>query len=200
MEERIRQALGHVQAEDALKEKTINAVTHRLYSRKKQMLSRKKSLMAVVACLVVMLIGGGWVYATPTATIGINNESTLILKTNRWGRVIFVDEIDEEGKTMEKTLSLTHCSYETAVRKILEDPLVAEKLDRGVELVVTVEGDDVVQCKEMIECMESCVSRYENARCHGGRWEDVVSGDGRGSGRGNGQGNGNRGQGYHGGK
>lgn len=200
MEERIRQALGHVQAEDALKEKTINAVTHRLYSRKKQMLSRKKSLMAVVACLVVMLVGGGWVYATPTATIGINNESTLILKTNRWGRVIFVDGIDKEGKMIVDTLSLIHCGYETAVRKILEDPLVAEKLDRGVELVVTVEGDDVVQCKEMIECMESCVSRYENARCHGGRWEDVVSGDGRGSGRGNGQGNGNRGQGYHGGK
>ena len=113
MEERIRQALGHVQAEDALKEKTINAVTHRLYSRKKQMLSRKKSLMAVVACLVVMLIGGGWVYATPTATIGINNESTLILKTNRWGRVIFVLTV---GRDFQQVQTAQHGGFAGAGR------------------------------------------------------------------------------------
>ena len=47
MEERIRQALEQVQAEEALKEKTLNAVTNRLYSKKKQMLSWKKSLVAV---------------------------------------------------------------------------------------------------------------------------------------------------------
>ena len=66
--------------------------------------------------------------------------------------------------------------------------------------VVAVKTEGTIPKAKMMECMENCVSRYENARCHGGRWEDVVSGDGRGSGRGNGQGNGNRGQGYHGGK
>ena len=97
MDERIRQAFGAVHAEERLKESAQNAVAAK---RKKTMTGMGRSrryLAMAAACMLIMMVGGGWVYATPVASIEIQSDPALELTVNRWNRVIAVNGCNQEG-------------------------------------------------------------------------------------------------------
>ena len=110
MNERIYQAFDAVQADEALKAKTVAAVTERLQARRPHPVRR---WAAVAACVLVLAGFGGYrVYATPTATVRIDLPQTVELEVNRFGRVVEATGTDA---------AVCHQTYEAALTVLFED-------------------------------------------------------------------------------
>jgi len=171
MDERIRQAFGAVHAEDRLKESVKNAVA---VKRKKTMTGMGRSrryLAMAAACMLIMLVGGGWIYVTPVASIEIQADPILEVSVNRWNRVIAVNGCNQEGERLAAFVSVTHCHYEEAVQRIFAAQEFFSPMwgDDTVEIVVR--GKNDFQCEEILTCMENCADGQARTRCYRQGWQ-----------------------------
>ncbi len=165
MDERIYQAFDAVQADEALKAKTLAAVTERLQVRRPHPVCR---WAAVAACVMVLAGFGGYrVYATPTATVRIDLPQAVELEVNRFGRVV---------EATGTNAAVCHQSYEAALTAIFED-LSTE----GV--TVAVDGDPA-QCAAISDAVERCSGG--RAHCYGWGGSDHENREAQGGHNGNG--------------
>ena len=200
MDERIHQAFGAVHAEERLKESAKNAVA---VKRKKTMTGMGRSrryLAMTAACMLIMIVGGGWVYATPTASIEIQADSALELTVNRWDRVIAVKGCNQEGERLAASVSVSHCHYEEAVQKILAVQEISASMSEKETVEIVVRGQSDRQCEEILSCMERCADGRGYAHCYRQRWNPMETADAgeetsqtREYGNGRGQGHGHHG-------
>jgi len=202
MDERIRQAFGAVHAEDRLKESVKNAVA---VKRKKTMTGMGRSrryLAMTAACMLIMMVGGGWVYATPTASIEIQADPALELTVNRWDRVIAVKGCNQEGERLAASVSVDHCHYEEAVQRILAVQEISASVSEKEMVEIVVRGQSDRQCEEILACMELCAGGQGYAHCYRQRWnpsettevsEETYQTKAYGNGNGHGQGHGHHG-------
>ncbi len=165
-DEEIRAAFDQVQADWALKERTLAAVTARTSPR-----ARVRRMAAALACFLLVLLGAGGylVYFTPTAAVSLEGDSGLSLSVNRFDRVIGVSSYGGSGQAL--TDGLEHMDCARAVEQVLS----GGTLGAGTEPVeLTVTGDDPDQSQELLERVSACTSHYGNVHCSSGSSEEAA--------------------------
>ena len=98
MRSKIQAAFDQIRAEDALKERT-KAFVHAKTQGRRQDRARRRAFALAMACLTVLLLGGGGYlsYAMPVAAIGVDVNPSIELAVNIFDRVVGVTGYNEDG-------------------------------------------------------------------------------------------------------
>lgn len=193
-EDKIRDAFDAIHAEDALKERTLEAVRAQVAGEKdgekdgekRGLLARHgarrqaqvvtlRRRLAVAACLVVALVAaGGWAWLTPTATISVDVNPSVELGINRFDRVISARGVNDDGRALLSEVDVWGATYDEAVDRLLASSNVSTLLAEGGQAEVTVvDQGDSDQCARLLAGVEACASEHENTHCHGADEDDV---------------------------
>ena len=176
MENRIREALDLVTAEQALKEHTAQAVTRALKRRERPRAGRPWAMAAAAACLVLLLTGAGsfWAYFTPVATISVDVNPSLELDINRFDRVIRVEAFNLDGQEVADSLELRNLPYLEAMELLMNSQSLQPYLEGEAVVSITVLGETQAQSDQMLQDISSCsYAQQGNVYCHTGHHEDV---------------------------
>lgn len=193
-EDKIRDAFDAIHAEDALKERTLEAVRAQVAGEKagekdgekRGLLARHgarrqaqvvtlRRRLAVAACLVVALVAaGGWAWLTPTATISVDVNPSVELGINRFDRVVSARGVNDDGRALLSEVDVWGATYDEAVDRLLASSNVSTLLAEGGQAEVTVvDQGDSDQCARLLAGVEACASEHENTHCHGADEDDV---------------------------
>lgn len=130
--------------------------------------------LAPVLCLLALLIGGSWLYFTPSAVVSIDINPSFELSLNRFDRVIGVTAYNEDAEALLSKLSLRNRSYENALDSIICSDKIASLLENDELLVLTV-IDSGAQAEKLLLVTEQMACRSENISCGTARREDAQS-------------------------
>lgn len=201
-EDKIRDAFDAIHAEDALKERTLEAVRAQAAGEKSGEKNGEKSgeksgllaahssgrgarrqaqvvalrrRLAVAACLVVALVAAGsWAWLTPTATISVDVNPSVELGINRFDRVVAARGVNDDGRALLSEVDVWGATYDEAVDRLLASSNVSTLLAEGGQAEVTVvDQGDSDQCARLLAGVEACTSGHENTHCHGADEDDV---------------------------
>lgn len=165
MHEELRAAFDSVHAEPELKAAARKAVARR--TRQRQKTARPLGLaLATAACAAVVVLGGRWLYFTPTAHISIDINPSLELGVNRFERVISVEGWNDDGTVLAESVDVTNLSYTDAVETILSTDTIETLLARDAVVEIGVIGDDEVHCARLLEGVQACTAGQQNAHCY----------------------------------
>lgn len=135
-----------------------------------------RRLIPLAACLLlalVAMVGGYQLYFTPVAAISIDINPSLELNVNRFDRVISVDTYNEDGQHVADSVDVINMNYSDAVDAILANPEIADLLNNGELLSVSLACDDETTADTMYTQLESCTSHHQNASCSRANSADV---------------------------
>lgn len=156
MTERIKSAFDTIHADEELKQRTRDYLTRTVYGKKRQAAPVRRALPALAACLLLVLcLGGSYLYFTPTAYISVDINPSLELGVNRFDRVVSVEPYNEDGRVLAEALDLKYLDYRDALEQITTDSEMEGYLQDGV-LSLTVAGESEAQCGEIYQAMEAC--------------------------------------------
>lgn len=175
MHDRIKDAFRQVQAEEALKEGTLAFLEKRTHDYRTR--PKKRPVYACAAacvCLALILLGGRWLYFTPTAEISVDINPSIELSINRFDRVISVNGFNEDGRALSAALDIRFMDYAAAIERILSDSRIAELLSGDEIMTVTVTGPDGEQSARIYSHMEACMAGHGNAHCYFTSPEEVA--------------------------
>ena len=176
MEDRIRDALELVRAEDALKDSTARTVTAAL-----RRLARRGYPMryaaAAAACLLIMLtISGCRIYATPVATISLDVNPSLELSVNRFDRVIAATAFNEDAHAILSSTKLKHMHYQDALELLLYSDGFTPYRSEGADISITVAGSSDEHSSKILQNIRQCDSVVTlNTSCHFGHHENTTA-------------------------
>ncbi|MEQ8236878.1 MAG: hypothetical protein ABRQ23_08885 [Syntrophomonadaceae bacterium] len=110
---------------------------------------------AIAACMAVMLIGGGFVYATPTSYVSVDINPSVELAVNALGRVVDI-QANDDGEAILEGLDLENMKVDKAVSLIVDAAAEQGFLEEdGTSIVsITVATDDQETADELTEDAE----------------------------------------------
>lgn len=165
MDERFRAAFDSVHAEPELKAAARVAVARR--ARQRQSPARPLRLvLATAACAAVVVLGGGWLYLTPTAHISIDVNPSLELGVNRFDRVVSVEGWNDDGTALAQTVDVKNLTYTDAVETILQSEPITALVAQDAVVEIGVIGDDDTRCARILAGVESCTENHRNTHCY----------------------------------
>lgn len=192
----IKTALGSIHAEPELIQHTQEALRRKLYAEPsvsetvisfpdrpsskaepspgESALSRRvRRLAACAACFLLLLLGGSYLYLTPTAFISIDINPSLEMGINRFDRVVSVKGYNPEGQALAGALNVRFRNYKDALEQLLEDPELAALQAEGQDLSLTVAGYSGKQSSRILQHVEACTAGQENVHCQAGNSEHM---------------------------
>lgn len=155
MRSKIQAAFDQIRAEDALKERT-KAFVHAKTQGRRQDRARRRAFALAMACLTVLLLGGGGYlsYAMPVAAIGVDVNPSIELAVNIFDRVVGVTGYNEDGVRLAEELGVQNMRYLDAIEVVLSSQPVASCLQRGMTLELTV----ACASQEKAQAMQSLIA------------------------------------------
>jgi hypothetical protein len=126
MKELFKSSLDRIEADKALVRKTEARLRNELAkgqnSRTKLMNGRiyEMKKFAIAACLALLLIGGGFAYATPTSYLSVDINPSVELGINTIGQVVSVETLNEDGKNILSGIDVTGMKVKKAVSIIVD--------------------------------------------------------------------------------
>jgi len=126
MQELFKSSLDRIEADEALVSKTearlrielaqsqhsrTKLINRRIYEMKK---------FAIVACMVLLLIGGGFAYSTPTSYLSVDINPSVELGINALGQVVSAEALNDDGKDILSGISVTGMKVKKAVNIIVD--------------------------------------------------------------------------------
>ena len=171
MREQLREALDGIHAEPELKAAARAAVVRRAGRRAPR--RRPLRLALAAAAGAVAVLGGQWLYFTPTAHISIDINPSLELGVNRFDRVVSVDGWNEDGTALAREVAVENLSYTQAVQTILSSATVQTLLADDAVVEIGVIGEDDTRCARMLADVEACTAG-ENAHCYQAQPQEVA--------------------------
>ncbi len=174
MNDNWKSAFDQIHAENQLKEHTKEYLSKKIYSRKTVLhpLFRQLS-MAAASLAILILIGGTYLFLTPTAYISIDVNPSIELGINRFDRIVSVDGYNEDGENLAESLHITFMEYQDALEQILSSQSIEDYLSQDAVMSLTVAGDNETQSSEILGTVESCTSDHENIHCHSGDTKEM---------------------------
>lgn len=162
-----------IRAEEALKDRTRAFLAKRTqgYTRPEK---RGRPVYAA-ACLLLVLLGGRWLYFTPTAEISIDINPSIELSVNRFDRVIAVNSFNEDGRALSGALDVKYKKYTDAVEQILDYDSIEALLSGDEIMTITVAGSNRRQSAKLLSGIETCTEDQSNTYCYFARSEDVAA-------------------------
>lgn len=167
MHERIKDAFAQVRAEKALKEKTKAFLREKTggYAQRKKAVTYGR-LVPALACLVIVLLGGYWLYFIPTAAISIDVNPSIELSVNRFDKVVSVHAYNDDGQALADTLQVKYMDYTAAVEQVLQSDVISELLANDAVVSIGVIGGNDDQTRRVLTGVETCAAGQRNAYCY----------------------------------
>lgn len=176
MKDKFKTALDQVRADQALKEDTLAFLaqeTRGFTGRPKGASGTVRRLVPAAACLALVLLGGGWLYFTPTAAISVDINPSLELTVNRFDKVLSAQGFNEAGQALADTLDLSFADYTDVVEELLATDQITALLSGDAVLTITVVGGSDSQSARLLSGVETCTAGRENAYCYCAHGEDM---------------------------
>ncbi len=175
MKDKIKEAFGQIQAEDPLKSKTKAFVAQKMQEHAKP-IKRQFHIYAVACtCMLLLLVGGCWLYLTPTSEISIDINPSIELSVNRFDRIISVNGMNADGHALSDTLDIKFKRYTDAVDQVLNSEKITALLAGDEILTITVTGSDEVQSAKILSEMEHCAAKHKNTYCYSASCKDTAA-------------------------
>lgn len=166
MNDKIRQAFDQVQAENELKDKTKDFIFQKTKGYKQAKTANFKYLASAFACVAFLLIGGYWLYFTPTVQISIDINPSVELGVNRFNRIISFESYNDDGDKLTDSLDIKFMDYSEAVNKIIDSEEILTLLENDEVMTIAVVGTDNLQSEEVLSNMQSCTDGRKNTYCY----------------------------------
>ncbi len=166
---KIKDAFSQIQAEDELKQKTLQAITAKSHVKKPRSLTRVLAYAASAACAVVVFVVGGVLYTTPTAAVSIDVNPSIELSLNRFDRVLEAVPKNEDGKRVLAQTDVANMKYADALGQIVNTEETLGYLGSESNMVFAVQSDDTAQRDVLLLESESYASRVvsiQNTTCY----------------------------------
>ena len=173
MHSRLNEAFDCVQAGEELKASTKAFLAQKTKGYTRSTTPAGRRLIPVLACVLLLLMGGYWLYFTPTAEISIDVNPSIELGVNRFDKIISIQSFNNDGQELADTLRIKYQDYADAVLEILQDPTIASLLSDGEVMSIGVIGTESAQSSEILAELESCTAGEQNTYCYYARKEDV---------------------------
>lgn len=173
MNDRLKSALDRVQAEEELKQKTKEYVFRKTNGYKRAKKAGFRAFLPAAACMLLLFLGGYWLYFTPTAEISMDINPSIELAVNRFDRVVSVEGWNDDGNELASSLNVRNLGYSEAVNQVLENEKVATLLSDDGVLTVTVVGDDKDQTEKILSDVRACTAGERNTYCYLAKPEEV---------------------------
>ena len=173
----IKEVFSQIQAEQTLKDGTkafLAQKTHG-YTKTKTVKWQPRVFAAACVCLLLVLMGGYWLYFTPTSQISIDINPSLELSVNRFNRVVSANGLNDDGREVANTLDIQFTNYTDAVHRILENETIASLLSNDEVMTITVTGPDETQSAQIFSEMKGCTAEQKNTYCYFARLEEVAA-------------------------
>ena len=167
MNDKLKAALDHVQAEDELKIRTLEFLSRmRFDSAASRKLSYRR-LTAAVACVAMLLFGGSGYYLCfqQAFAISVDVNPSVELGINRLERVISVEAYNEDGDTLLASLDVRYLDYREALEQILDGGNMQGYLAQDQPVEVTVVGSNEKKSREMLDNLTRYTAAYQNVHC-----------------------------------
>lgn len=176
MNKAFQELFGPIRAEEDLKDRTRAFLAERTRNYGEASVKRRRypAYAAACACLLLMLLGGRWLYFTPTAAISIDINPSLELSVNRFDRVIGVTGFNEDGQALSNTLDVKYKNYTQAVEQILHHDSVMALLSNGEVMAITVVGPDG-QSAKLLSGVETCTAGQGDIDCYSAQPEETAA-------------------------
>lgn len=177
MNNAFKELFGPIRAEEDLKERTKEFLAKETQDYAKAPAKGRgyPACAAVCACLLLALLGGRWLYFTPTAEISMDINPSIELSVNRFDRVVAVTGFNEDGQALSRELDVKYKDYAQAVEQVLRHDSVAALLSAGEVMSITVAGQDGQQSAKLLSGVEACVAGQSNIDCHSARPEEAAA-------------------------
>lgn len=177
MNNALKELFGPIRAEENLKASTRAFLAERIgnYAETPVKRHRYPAYAAACACLLLVLLGGRWLYFTPTAAISIDINPSLELSVNRFDRVIGVTGFNEDGQALSNALDVKYKNYAQAVEQILRHDSVTALLSGGEVMAITVVGPDGQQSAQILSDIKTCTAGRGNIDCYSAQPEETVA-------------------------
>ena len=175
MNDRIKEAFNQVQAEEELKSRTKTFLAQKTQGYTKPAKRQSYVYAAACVCTLFLLIGGRWLYFTPTSEISIEINPSFELSINRFDRVFSVKGLNADGREITNTLDLKFKNYADAIDQILENQDIVTLLSNGEIMTITVMGPDEIQSAKILSKIEVCTAGHKNTYCHFSSSEEAAA-------------------------
>lgn len=177
MNNAFKELFGPIRAEEDLKDRTKAFLAERTrdYTKAGTEKRRYPAYAAACVCLLLTLLGGRWLYFTPTAAISIDINPSLELSVNRFDRVIAVTGFNEDGQRLSSALDVKYKNYAQAVEQILHHDSVTALLSDGEVMSITVVGPDGQQSAKLLSGVEACAAGQCNIDCYFAQPEEAAA-------------------------
>lgn len=173
MNNKLKEVFDQVQAEEKLKASTKRFVYQKTngYTRSKAAISYR--FLPVFACTVFLLLGGYWLYFTPTSEISIDINPSVEIGINRFDQVVSVKGYNDDGAKLADLLDVKYKNYSEAVYQILENDTIATLLSNDEIMTIGVIGTDETKSSEILSDIESLTEGKKNTYCYCVHSEEV---------------------------
>ena len=165
MNEKLKEAFDEVQAEDQLKRKTKEFVFQKTKGYTQHRFTGYKYIISAFACMALFLLGGRWVYFTPTVEISIDINPSVELGVNRFNRIISFESYNDDGQELVDSLDIKFMDYSEAVNQIVESEDITSLLSDGEILTIAVVAADNLQSQKIFSNIQSCTEEKNNTYC-----------------------------------
>lgn len=177
MNDIFKELFDPIQAEEELKDRTraFLAEKTRNYNSAAVEKRRHPICAAACACLLLVLLGGRWLYFTPTAQISIDINPSIELYVNRFDRVISVDGFNEDGRDLSRAVDIKYKNYAEAIEQIVHHDSITALLSGDEIMTITVVGPEGQQTEKILSAVAVCTAGQRNTYCYFARSEDVAA-------------------------
>lgn len=173
MNEKLKETFDRIHADEELKNNTRTFLVQKTRQHKKNKIKNFRILVSAAACLLFLLLGGRWLYFTPTATISIDINPSIELGINRFNRVISVNSYNDDGQNLADSLKIKFADYTSAIQQILDNKHIAALLSGDEVMTIVVTGPDGNQSLRILSDVESRTEKQGNTYCYCAHSEEM---------------------------
>lgn len=166
MNEKLKETFDRIHADEELKNNTKTFLAQKTQQYKKTYVKNFRSLVSAAACLLFLLLGGHWLYFTPTATISIDINPSIELGINRFNKVISVNSYNDDGQILADSLKIKFTDYTSAIQQILDNKHIAALLSGDEVMTIVITGPDGNQSLKILSDVESRTEKQGNTYCY----------------------------------
>lgn len=160
----IKEAFSEITAEEKLIQKTLHAVAAQRRQKKPRSLVRKLGLVASAMCMFVLLVVGGTLYTTQTASVSIDVNPSIELSLNRFDRVLVAIPLNEDAEKVLSGLNLKNKTYPEALQAIIASEQALNYLPAGSDVVVAIQSDNLEQRNTLLQKSEAYIGGVAGAQ------------------------------------
>lgn len=162
---RIKNAFDDVHAQEKLKQSTSKFLAEKTrgYNKRSGFSVKKFAAAFVIIAFLALTAGGVGIYYTPVCAISVDVNPSVELSVNRFDKVISVKGIDSQGQALAYSLNITNKNYNEALEAIVQCEPIANLLNSGALVSITVAGKNDRQNEKMLESISAC--EYAKDEC-----------------------------------